>query len=706
MEADPTQNDALPADALKEEPKFESLALHVRHAFDENVAHRRISGIDAKLAKCLRLSKCEYSEEEKALFAQKGAPEIFMPIADMKRRAAMAMFSEIFSNPGDKPWTLSATPVPDVPEDVTKKALDMTLRDYIAYTEATGQLQDPGLAYFYVQDRMTEILAEEEQWAKTRAILMDRKVHDLMVEGDWLEAFEQYRSYLCTYGTAVTKGPIPRLMLKKKAKRTKAGIKYKMVEKVGLSYEAVSPWDCFPSKGARKINQGNLCIRAKYTPHDFHLFSKMKGGSWRIDNVNNILERYPNGGVWLDHAEEHERRRMENSEPDLGGQCLLEAIEYYGDVRGSDLIELGFLQDADDYEIDAEQYYEVHAVVCDNMVVYCKITEPQIGRMLSKGVFYSRPDSWWGDSILEKCESTQRICNAAVRDLVVNMAQSSGPQTVIKDISRLHPSCSPAQSPWKVWLFQNSIMGQNDNPLHVFQPDSNIRELLLVFDWGMKQSDNDTGIPAYTYGSSMAGGAGRTSSGLAMMLENVNRGIKMVVTSTDADVVRRTVKLTADWLMLYGEDESIKGDTDVNPSGVMSLVFRESGSVRRRAFLQLLANPLVAQAVLPSGVATIIREEARALDVNPDDIVPSREKLKEMDEIAQVQRQIELAASIANAQAAGQQSQMQGGQMPEGLQQPQDGGPPQGVNENQQRHAMSGALRVGAQGGGMGGGEQ
>jgi hypothetical protein len=278
------------------------------------------------------------------------------------------------------------------------------------------------------------------------------------------------------------------------------------------------------------------------------------------------------------------------------------------------------------------------------------------------------------------------------------MAQSSGPQTVIKDISRLHPSCSPAQSPWKVWLFQNSVMGQNENPLHVFQPDSNIRELLMVFDWGMKQADNDTGIPAYTYGAAMAGGAGRTSSGLAMMLENVNRGIKMVVMSTDSDVVRPTIKRTADWEMLYGEDESIKGDCEVNPSGVMSLVFRENGSIRRRAFLQLLANPMVAQAILPSGVATIIREEARSLDVNPDDIVPSREKLKEMDEIAQVQRQIQLAQSMANAQAAGQQAQ-QGAV--EGLQQ-SNGEPPQGVNENPKRNAMSGAMSVGAQNG-MGG---
>jgi hypothetical protein len=695
-----TQVAATAAEGVPDEPMFEALAVHVRHVFEENARHRRVSGIEDKLSKCLRLSKCEYTAAEKQLFAQKGAPEIFMPIADMKRRAAMAMFGEIFSNPGDKPWTLAPTPVPDVPEEVTQKAVAITMRDYMAYAQATGVAPDPQTAFFYAQDRMTELLNEEAEWAKIRALLMERHVHDGMIEGGWLEAFEAYRSYLCTYGTAVIKGPVPRIMLKKRAKRTKSGTKYEMQEAVALTYEAVSPWDCFPSKGARKIDQGDFCIRVKFTPQDLNMFAKMKGKEWRRDNVIDILTRHPRGGVWIDLAGENERRKMENSEPDLGDQCVLEAIEYYGEVRGSYLTELGFDRDADNRRIDDEEYYEVKAIVCDNMVVYCKITEPQIGRMVSKGVFYSVPDSWWGDSILEKCESTQKLCNAAVRDLVVNMAQSSGPQTVIKDISRLHPSCSTAQSPWKVWLFQNSVMGQSDNPLHVFQPDSNIRELLMVFDWAMKQADNDTGIPAYTYGAATAGGAGRTSSGLAMLIENVNRGIKMVVTSTDADVVRTTVKRTADWLMLYGDDESIKGDTEVNPSGVMSLVFRENGSIRRRAFLQLLANPLVAQAVLPSGVAAIIREEARALDVNPDDIVPSREKLKEMDDIAQVQRQLQLAQSIANAQAAGNEAQQPQGTPVEGLQQ-SEGQPPQGVNENPQRNAMSGALRVSQ--GGIGG---
>jgi hypothetical protein len=214
----------------------------------------------------------------------------------------------------------------------------------------------------------------------------------------------------------------------------------------------------------------------------------------------------------------------------------------------------------------------------------------------------------------------------------------------------------------------------------------------------MKQADNDTGIPAYTYGAAMAGGAGRTSSGLAMMLENVNRGIKAVVTSTDTDVVRSVVAKTFDWLMLYSEDESIKGDVEINPSGVMSLVLRENGSVRRRAFLQLLANPLIAQAVLPSGIAAIIREEARSLDVNPDDVIPSREKLREMDEIAQFQRQLQLQEQLANTQAAGQQAQPEVGAPAQMTHSPTE------MQQDPRQSAMRGAMRVGAQT--MGGGEQ
>ena len=656
------------------DPVLQSVAIHVLGVFHNSMEHRRRAGIDKKLANCQRLARAEYSMEDKQLFREKGAPEIFMPIADMKRRAALSMFVEIFATPGDKAYTVNPSPVPEVPPEVTEKALTTTMNDFVEYASATGIVPSPEVAFVYAQDRMDEILNEEESWAKVRAELMENEVHDKMVEGFWLDAFAQYSQFLCTYGTAVIKGPIPRLVYKTKSKRTKAGTKFVMEPQISLTYEAVSPWDCFPSKGARKIDQGDFCVRVKYTPVDFSLFAQRKGKEWHPDVINDILQRHPTGGIVLDVPGENLRRTGENSTPDLYDQCVIEGIDFYGDIRGSSLEELGFRKDTDGNKLDSTQYYEVNAIVVDNKVIYCKIIEPQIGRNLSKGTFYCMPDSWWGDSVLEKCESTQRLCNAAVRDLVVNMAQCSGPQTIIKDIARLHPTCSAAQSPWKVWLFETSVMGDNGDPLKIFQPQSNIRELLAVFDWGMKQADNDTGIPAYAYGAAMAGGAGRTASGLEMMLENVNRGMKMVVMETDREVQRTTVMRTVKWLMLYGDKEHIKGDYEVNPSGVMSLIFREGGSVRRRAFLQLLANPLVAQAVLPSGIAAIIREEARTLDINPDDIVPSRERLQELDEMAVIQRQMQLAASMAEAQSG---TGGGSGMLPYGQQQAQQQAQPQ-----------------------------
>lgn len=669
---------------LRGDYMLQRLAVHVVSTFRRNSDHRRESGVDAKLMKCLRLVKSEYSQAEKKIFQEKGAPEIFMPIADMKRRAALALFTETFAIPGNTSWTVNPTPVPEVPPDITLKAVDQTMMDFIEYVQTTGIVPTPEMAFSYAQDRMTEVLNEEAIWAKTRSELMEKEVHDIMVEGDWIDAFAQYCQYLCDYGTAVIRGPVPRMVYRKKLVKTKGASKFVMKPELVLFFEAISPFDCFPSKGARKIEHGDICFRRRYTPFELHMFGKMTGKEWKLDAIQNILSRYPDGGIWLDLPGEAERRMMENSVGDLGGQCTIEGIEFFGEVRGSYLKEIGLEKDSDRKSIDDEQYYETNTIVIDNKVVYCRIIEPQIGRCLAKGTFYTVSDSWWGDAIVEKCESTQRICNAAVRDLVVNMAQSSGPQTVIKDISRLHPSCSPDQSPWKVWLFEASVMGNSENPLHVFQPNSNVHELLKVFDWGMKQADNDTGIPAYTYGAAMAGGAGRTASGLEMMLESVNRGIKSVVMETDREVVRRIVKMIVDWVMLYSEKEHIKGDFEVNPGGVLSLVFREGGSVRRRAFLQLLQNPIVAQTILPSGIAAIVREEAKTLDLNPDDIIPSREKLKELDEMAVIQRQIMLANSMAESGAG------QSGMLPM-----QGQGQPPPAPEGMPRAGLSPAMSVG-----------
>ena len=80
-------------------------------------------------------------------------------------------------------------------------------------------------------------------------------------------------------------------------------------------------------------------------------------------------------------------------------------------------------------------------------------------------------------------------------------------------------------------------------------------------------------MPNYVYGSSNVAGAGRTASGLSMLMENAAKGIKQAILSLDkatSDMLQRFY----DHLMIYDDDHSIKGDMQIVASGIVGKIGR------------------------------------------------------------------------------------------------------------------------------------
>ena len=646
-----------------------SLANHIRRVWQTNTEHRDASGITEKLERILYMIKSEYTPREKAELQRNGLPaDLFLPLSDTKRRAAMAMMSELFNNPGDKPWTLSPTPVPEVPEEVVAESVATTMADWTQMIQMTGQVPPPEAVEAYAANKVDEIENLNKEWAKKCCERMERRVHDTMIEGNWIEAFNKYVDYICTYGTALMKGPVPRVRRKKTMERTAQGLaRYVMKEKVVLEYEAVSPWDCFPAPNARNIDDGNFCQRVRFTPEDLRTFVALKNDDeenvkgWDEDATKYILDIYPDGGFREELSSDSVRNPLENDGYiDNVSDCMIEGIEFYGNIKGCWLIEEGIKQTLDGKKVDASSYYEVDAISIDDVIVYCKIIEPEIGRPLAKGVFYTVPDSWWGESLVTKCSTAQRMCNAALRDMVVNIAQAAGPQVVIHDAHTLHPDCEIEIRPWKIWLLQRPPLGGNQgSPMSWFQPSSISTELIQVLDKFKAQADEDTGIPAYTYGNNVSSGAGRTASGLAMLTEAASRGMKLVLTITDIFVIRRMVEKTVSWLMLYDSDEKIKGDVEVNPSGLMGLILKEQEHNRLLAFLQLVTNEMDNQLLGPFGRVELLRAIGKSCDLNIDKLVPSPEKLQEIQEMNELKQILAMEQQQAQIQATQQGMAMQ-----------------------------------------------
>ena len=229
------------------------------------------------------------------------------------------------------------------------------------------------------------------------------------------------------------------------------------------------------------------------------------------------------------------------------------------------------------------------------------------------------------------------------------VSHNSGPQVEI-NTSRLPPGEDITQMyPWKIWQSEYHDFQDSSPAVRFYQPGSNAAELLTVLEKFATLADEYSGIPRYMTGEHVAG-AGRTSSGLAMLINNAAKSLKHVVANVDVDVITPMLERLYQHNLRYNADPDMLGDVRVVAKGAMSLVSREAAAVRRNEFLQVvLGSPLAQEIVGMPGAAELLRENAKLLDVNPDRLVPSREELEQRMAQQAMMQQAMLAMQAQNA---------------------------------------------------------
>ena len=99
-------------------PLIVGLASHVHKRWVVMRDHKQ-EEIEDRLTETARARNMEYPPAKMAEIQAQGGSEIFMGIVSTKCRTATAWLRDTLLGTGtDKPWSISATPIPDVPPDI------------------------------------------------------------------------------------------------------------------------------------------------------------------------------------------------------------------------------------------------------------------------------------------------------------------------------------------------------------------------------------------------------------------------------------------------------------------------------------------------------------------------------------------------------------------------------------------------------------
>ncbi len=143
-----------------------------------------------------------------------------------------------------------------------------------------------------------------------------------------------------------------------------------------------------------------------------------------------------------------------------------------------------------------------------------------------------------------------------------------------------------------------------------FQPNSNAQELIAIIDKFSTMLDDVSTIPRYLTGSGGGAGAGRTASGLSMLINNANKTLQNVADNIDNDIFEPLLQMLYDFIMLTDSTGMLRGDETIVVDGVRQAAKQEQDLTRQMEFLNLINNPNYQTLIGPDMMARILQKVA------------------------------------------------------------------------------------------------
>jgi hypothetical protein len=595
-----------------------SLAGFIKACFMEAQQQRTTSGVDERMLVALRAMRGEYPDEILRDIRQFGGSEVYARITAAKVRGVAALMREIYTS-SDRPWMLSPTPVPDVPgPQVTQLATEL-LQTEIAEMTAAGGTPDEMMLIDRL-NRIRQLMNDgRKRAAEDQARQREAQLDDFLVQGGFYTALWEFLLDLATFPFAVLKGPVVRMRNQLEWEGRTPVMKASPV----MTWQRVSPFDVYFAPWAMTPNDGYVIHFQRTSRAELRGLRDIP--SYNRAAIDEILSASDSqlGSMcdWIDS----QRAQLEQRSSDMdtrtrtGADRPLPMLQFDGVVTGTMLREWGMPNPPAD-----EEDMVVTVFMVGNKVIGARPNpHPQGKKPYYVDSFERVPGSLNGHGVPDLIEDVQQVANATLRALVNNMAIASGPMGWVNEdrMASNDPNATKLY-PWKIWRATDAENGNDTQPpVNFFQPENNAQVLLAVYEKFVQMADEFSSLPRYMQGNTQVGGAGRTASGLSMLMDAANRTIKQTVASVDANIIEPVVEDLNLYLAMTRPDLSFGGDIDVVARGAVELVQRETLRMRKLEFLSITNNPMDNALLGPQGRGLLLKDVSKELGLPEDQLL-------------------------------------------------------------------------------------
>lgn len=578
--------------------------------------------------------------------------KVFVGLTRTKVMAAYSRIIDLLFQHGDIFFSVKPTPVPQIDPLKAMQMRQMAMEQIMMASQ-----QDPMMNQDLVAARMEELEEEflelEEDISAKAAESMTTDIEDQLIEANAEMKLKESILEACIFGSGAVKAGTIRIDKKQSYSQQldpetgEQAYALSVVESVMPDVESVSIFDLYPDPYCTTLNDCDGVFRRHVlTRRQFRDLSDLP--QFDADMVKHILKTNRSGN----HTEEdHEKtRRRIAGINDHGESSRYVVMEYWGTIDGYALEEHGIELPED---TDLSDDYSACVWFCDSKVLKVMLN-PIAGYKIPYHIFpYERaPHQFWGTGVPRMMRDSQGTMNAATRIWLDNLALSSGPMCEV-NTDLLAAGEDPTDiHPWRVFLREG---GDGSMPaVRWYQPVANANGLNQIVEIFRRFADETTSLPSYTHGEQTQS-LNKTATGMSMLMGAANIALKSTIKNIDDFLIEPMITGLFHFNMEFGINEKSKGDLRIVARGSTALVQKEVQSQRLLQFLSLVSNEQDAGYIDRTG---LLRDIAKSMDIDPEDVIKSEEQLAlEQQQIQQQQQQLLQAQAQQGAVSGSPQTQ-------------------------------------------------
>jgi len=237
-----------------------------------------------------------------------------------------------------------------------------------------------------------------------------------------------------------------------------------------------------------------------------------------------------------------------------------------------------------------------------------------------------------------------------------NAAISAGP-IIEANMDLLDPDEDPRDLyPFRVFMRGGQGAEAAYEAIRVTSLPSYTNEFMTMIAFFRDMADEIPAIPRYLWGEgSQLGGAGRTATGLSMMMGAANITLKDQVKNFDDGITEPFIRALYFWNMQFGSKPHTKGDFSIVARGSTSLIAREVQSESLNQFLSIVGNNELLMRYLK--MDNVLRQVVKVMDLDELDLIKDANQVtiedKQRAEAEEEDRQFEKELAMTKARSGG-----------------------------------------------------